>query len=98
LEETVYITAFTAQLCASHLVDLKDFLFGAELDFYTAFEKIQAGEAALKSDGIQTLNVNVLIAAQWILRAGEVIYNREEDFSLPKREGLVSGIFATRLH
>lgn len=88
--ETIAVTAFTAQLCAAHLVEANDFLSWAELDFYTALEKVPAEGPALKSADIQLLNVNVPIAAQWIFHAREAIYNCEEEFGLPKRDGLVS--------
>ncbi|KAI0900525.1 hypothetical protein F4806DRAFT_491414 [Annulohypoxylon nitens] len=90
-EEVVSIVSFTAQLCGHQLVEANDFLSAAELDFYTAFEKTPAAGSPLKAGDIQLLNVNVPIAAQWILHAGEVIYNCEATFSLRDRDGLWSG-------
>ncbi|KAI1210680.1 uncharacterized protein F4807DRAFT_422263 [Annulohypoxylon truncatum] len=90
-EEVISIVAFTAQLCARQIVDANDFLSAAELDFYTAFEKTPAAGSALKADDIQRLNINVPIAAQWILHAGEAIYNCEGTFSLEARDGLWTG-------
>ncbi|KAI5863337.1 hypothetical protein GGS23DRAFT_528501 [Durotheca rogersii] len=90
-EEQVAIIGFTAQLCARQLVDANDFLSAAELDFYAAFEKAPAAGSALKAGDIQRLNVNVPIASQWILHAGEAIYNCEETFGLQARDGLWTG-------
>ncbi|KAI2473459.1 hypothetical protein F4781DRAFT_380406 [Annulohypoxylon bovei var. microspora] len=90
-DEIVSIIAFTAQLCARQLVDANDFLSAAELDFYAAFEKTPLASSALKADDIQRLNSNVPIAAQWIIHAGEVIYNCEEAFGLESRDGLWTG-------
>ncbi|KAI1802987.1 hypothetical protein F4811DRAFT_526642 [Daldinia bambusicola] len=90
-EENIAATAFTAQLCASQLVDTNDFLSPAEYDFHAAFEKTPAAGLTVKGDDVRLLNVNVPIAAQWILHAGEVIYNCEESFKLEPRDGLWSG-------
>ncbi|KAL7622382.1 hypothetical protein AAE478_007886 [Parahypoxylon ruwenzoriense] len=90
-EEQVSIIAFTARLCALQLVDANDFLSAAELDLYAAFEKTPAAGSALKAGDVQRLNINVPIAAQWILHAGEVIYNCEEGFGLEARDGLWTG-------
>ncbi|KAI1464131.1 uncharacterized protein F4812DRAFT_443502 [Daldinia caldariorum] len=90
-EEHVAVTAFTAQLCASQLVDANDFLSPAVNDFYAAFEQTPAAGSTVKGDDVRLLNSNVPIAAQWILHAGEVIYNSEESFNLDPSEGLWSG-------
>ncbi|KAI1095397.1 hypothetical protein F5B19DRAFT_441391 [Rostrohypoxylon terebratum] len=90
-EEVISIIAFTARLCGHQLVEANDFLSAAELDFYTAFEKTPVAGTPLKAHDVQLLNVNVPIAAQWILYAGEVIYNCEATFSLRDRDGLWSG-------
>lgn len=90
-EEHLSIIAFTAQLCALQLVDANDFLSWAEIDFYAAFEKTPPAGSALKGDDIRWLNVNVPIASQWILHAGEVIYNCEENFRSKAGEGLWTG-------
>ncbi|KAI0385953.1 hypothetical protein F5Y04DRAFT_276472 [Hypomontagnella monticulosa] len=87
-EDQISITAFTAWLCARQLVD---FLSAAEFDFYVAFEKDPQASSALKAGDIQRLNVNVPVAAQWILHAGEAIYNCEESFDLEARDGLWTG-------
>ncbi|KAI1408765.1 hypothetical protein F5Y13DRAFT_204501 [Hypoxylon sp. FL1857] len=86
-EEQISVIAFTAQLCARRLVDDNDFLSAAELDFYTAFEQTPSASSVLKAEDIQRLNVNVPIAAQWIIHAGEVIYNCEDSFVSGPRTG-----------
>ncbi|KAI1655409.1 hypothetical protein F4813DRAFT_367801 [Daldinia decipiens] len=90
-EEHIAVTAFTAQLCARQLVDADDFLAMAVRDFYAAFEQTPAEAADVKGDNVRLLNVNVPIAAQWILHAGEVIYNCEESFNLKSSDGLWTG-------
>lgn len=87
-EEQLAITAFTAQLCARQLVD---FLSAAEFDFHIASEQGPTRSSALKAGDVQRLNVNVPIALQWILHAGEAIYNCEESFDLEARDGLWTG-------
>ncbi|KAI0843922.1 hypothetical protein F5Y00DRAFT_249876 [Daldinia vernicosa] len=90
-EEHIAVTAFTAQLCARQLVDANDFLSWAVRDFYAAFEQTPAEAADVKGDNVRLLNANVPIAAQWILHAGEVIYNCEESFNLESSDGLWTG-------
>lgn len=90
-EGTISVIAFTAQLCAARLANHRDFLSAAELDFHCVFEETPASPADLKAADIQKLNVNVPIVAQWIKHAGRVIYNCEDSFDLPERDGLWRG-------
>lgn len=77
LSERVNLTAFTAKLSTRSLEGTPS-ITASETDLQIAFEQSTDVSTKLDSAAIRDLEANVPVAAQWILFAGNEIYNCKE--------------------